>query len=333
MKPKVAILIPEPMASKTLSEKDKKRLAKFAQIKAGNFSTAKPEIIKGLIVGADGCITGWGSCKLTEDILEAAPRLKIIVHAAGSVKGIVSEMVWERKIKVTSAASAIAVGVAEHTLGLMLSALKRDYWFNEIIHQGGWRDEGEVKRVKELYGITIGVVGASHVGRHFIKLLQNFEVEILLYDPFISKEEAQKIGTTKVEKLEDLISRVDVLSIHAPSLPKTHHMLNRDNLRLMKDGALLINTARGALIDEEALSDELKSGRLTACLDVTDPEPPATDNPLRRLSNVVFTPHIAGAVANNIFRQGSLAVTELERFFSGKSLLYPVTRQDISRIA
>lgn len=333
MKPKIAVLIPEPMASKTLSEKDKERLAKFARIKARNFSTAEPEIIRGLMAGADGCITGWGSCKLTEDILDAAPRLKIIVHAAGSVKGIVSEMVWERKIKVTSAASAIAVGVAEHTLGLMLSAMKRDYWFNEIIHRGGWRDEGEVKRVKELYGITIGVVGASHVGRHFIKLLQSFEVEILLYDPFISKGEAQKIGTTKVEKLEDLIPRVDVLSLHAPSLPETHHMLNRDNLRLLKDGALLINTARGSLIDEAALFDELKSGRITACLDVTDPEPPDSDNPIRKLPNVIFTPHIAGAVANNIFRQGKLAVIELEHFFSGKPLLYPVTREYLFRIA
>jgi len=330
---KIAILVPEPMADKILSEKEKERLAHFAQIKSKIFSKAEPEIIKNLIAGVDGCITGWGSCRLTKDILDAAPHLKIIVHAAGSVKPIVSDAVWEKGIKVTSAAVSIAIGVAEHTLGLMLSAMKKNYWLNESIHQGGWKDETELAKVKEIYDITIGVVGAGHVGRYFIKLLQNFEVKILLYDPFISKKEAEKLGATKAGKLEDLISQVDILSLHAPNLSETRHIINKANLKLLKDGAILINTARGALIDERALYNELKSGRITACLDVTDPDPPTADNPLRKLPNVIFTPHIAGAVANNIFRQGKLAVTELERFFSGKPLLYPVNREDLSRIA
>lgn len=333
MKPTIAVLIPEPTVSKTLSEKERKKLKSFSYVKTESFSEAKPEIIRALIAGADGCITGWGSCTLTETILDAAPGLKIIAHAAGSVKPIVSDAVWQRGITVTSAAAAIAVGVAEHTLGLMLSAMKRTYWFNEIVHQGKWKDRGEMEKVKELYGITIGVVGAGHVGRHFIRLLQNFDVEILLYDPFVSQEEAKKLGVVRVEKLEDLMASVDILSLHAPDLPETRHIINRHNLKLLKNNALLINTARGSLIDENALYEELKTGRITACLDVTDPEPPAADNPLKGLTNVVFTPHIAGAVANNIFRQGKLAVTELKHFFSGKPLLYPVTREQLSRIA
>jgi len=333
MKPKIAILIVESMAGKILEIKERKRLANFAEIKEEPFSEITPETAKKLIAGADGCITSWGTCRLTEDILNAAPNLRIVAHAAGSVKPIVSEEVWRRRIKVISAAPAIGIGVAEHTLGLMLSALKRSYWFNEIAHKGGWRDEAELKKVRELYGITIGVVGAGYVGRHFIKLLKNFEVNILLYDPFINSEKARRLGVRKIEKLTDLISQVDVLSLHAPDIPQTRHMLNKDNLKLLKDGALIINTARGALIDEKALFEELKTGRITACLDVTDPEPPAVENPLRQLPNVIFTPHIAGAVANNLFRLGKLVVTELERFFSGRPLRYSINKKDLSRIA
>ena len=333
MKPRVGILIPGPMYKRIFLERELERLSGFATIKTGEFSEIKTETAERVIAGADGCITSWGTCQLTKKILAAAPNLKIIVHAAGSVKPIVSETVWQKGIKVTSAAAAIAIGVAEHTLGLMLSAMKRNYWFNEIAHKGGWNEESEYRKVKEIFNITIGVVGFGHVGRHFVKLLRNFEVKILLYDPLISYEEARKSGAEKIEKIDDLMSCVDILSLHAPNLPETHHMINRQNLRLLKDGAILINTARGALINEQDLIKELKTGRITACLDVTDPEPPAPGNYLRRLPNVILTPHIAGTVANNMFRLGKLAVTELERFFSGRKLLYPVTKKDLARIA
>jgi phosphoglycerate dehydrogenase-like enzyme len=332
-KPKVAILVPDVWVNKVICPKDRERMEKIFDLQARDFQSGDIPAQKELLAGADACISGWGTNQLTEDTLDAAPHLKIIAHAAGSVKPIISDAVWDRSIAVTSSAPAIAIGVAEHTLGLMLSAMKRSYWFNTIAHNGGWRDEGQLGRIVEMFGITIGVAGAGYVGRHLIKLLHNFDVDILLYDPFVSDEDAGRLGVTKAETMEDLMSRADILSLNAPSLPSTHHMVNAGNLKLLKDGALLINTARGTLIDEVALYEELKTGRITACLDVTDPEPPAVDNPLRGLENVVLTPHIAGAAANNLFRLGNLAMREVELFFAGKSALYPVTKEDLSRIA
>jgi phosphoglycerate dehydrogenase-like enzyme len=129
-----------------------------------------------------------------------------------------------------------------------------------------------------------------------------------------------------------MLRQADVVSLHAPAKPETHHLLDADRLALMKDNALLINTARGTLIDESALVAELQKGRFFAFLDVTDPEPPAADSPLRRLDNVVVTPHLAGCI-EDCTRMGEMAVEELRRYFAGEPPLYQVTRDMLARIA
>jgi len=177
----------------------------------------------------------------------------------------------------------------------------------------------------------VGIVGASHVGRHVIDLLRPFGARVLLYDPYISEKDAERLGVTKTE-LDDLLRQADVVSLHAPAKPETHHMLNAEGLGLIKDDALLINTARGTLIDEPALIAELRRGRFFAFLDVTDPEPPAADSPLRHLDNVVVMPHLAGCI-ENCGRMGEMAVEELRRYFSGESPLYEVTAGMLARIA
>ena len=139
------------------------------------------------------------------------------------------------------------------------------------------------------------------------------------------------MGVEKVS-LEELLRRADVVSLHAPAKPETVHMLNQERLALMKDEALLINTARGALIDEPALIRELEKGRFFAFLDVTDPEPPAADSPLRRLENVVVTPHSAGCI-EDCSRMGEMAVEELRRYFAGEPAVYQITRDMLHRVA
>ena len=145
----------------------------------------------------------------------------------------------------------------------------------------------------------------------------------MAYDPYLSEEEASALGVSKVS-LENLMSCSDIVSLHAPATEETKHMINKTNLRLMKDGAIFINTARGSIVNEQDLIKELETGRITACLDVTDPEPPDINSPLRKLPNVVLTPHIAGAIANNRLRNGRYAIDELERFFRGEKILYEV---------
>jgi phosphoglycerate dehydrogenase-like enzyme len=283
-----------------------------------------------LIEGADIAITSWGCLPLTEEILVRAPQLKAVLHAAGSVKGIVTPELWRRGIRVSSGAEAIAKGVGESALGLTICSLK-DFWrLSRHTQAGGW-DEN-LHRVKELHEITIGVIGAGRTGKHYIRLLQNFDVEVLVYDPFISESDARKLGAAKSD-LDALLARSDVVSIHAPSLPETRHMINRERLALMNDDCILINTARGSIIDEEALAEELGKGRLFACLDVTEPEPPAPDHPFRTLPNVILTPHIAGATNNGLHRLGRYVADELQAFLEGRLMDGEVNEEQLRILA
>jgi len=283
-----------------------------------------------LLPPADACVTSWDVAQLDADVMAAAPRLKAMAHMGSSVKRFVSDAVWARDVSVTSAGLALAVDVAETTLGLMIVGMKRVWPLAQHVREGGWR-ETPWWPARELFGKEVGIIGASNVGRHVIELLQAFAVHVLVTDPYLSAAEAALLGAQKVE-LDALLRRSDIVSLHAPAKPETHHLLDAERLALMKDNALLINTARGSLIDEPALVAELSRGRFFAFLDVTDPEPPAADSPLRRLDNVVVLPHIAGCI-ENCGRMGELAVEELRRFFAGEPTLYPVRPEMFSRIS
>ncbi|MGD8518983.1 MAG: hydroxyacid dehydrogenase, partial [Anaerolineae bacterium] len=237
---------------------------------------------------------------------------------------------WQRGVRVTTAAPALARDVAVTTLGLMIVGLKRIWPLGQHVRAGGWRTSPYWPS-RELYAKKVGIIGASHVGRHVIELLRPFGAQVLLYDPYVSEEAAAELGVAKVE-LDDLLRQADVVSLHAPAKPETHHMLDAGRLALMKDDALLINTARGSLIDEVALIAELRRGRFFAFLDVTDPEPPAADSPLRHLDNVVVTPHLAGCI-EDCGRLSEMAVEELRRHFAGEPPLYEVTAEMLARIA
>lgn len=283
-----------------------------------------------LLPQADACITSWDVAQLDADVMAAAPRLKAMAHMGSSVKRFVSPALWARGVQVTSAGLALAVDVAETTLGLMIVGMKRVWPLAQHVRAGGWR-ETPWWPARELFGKQVGIIGASNVGRHVIKLLQSFAVRVLVYDPFLEAEAAAKLGAEKVT-LEELVQRSDVVSLHAPAKPDTYHMLDATHFALMKDNALLINTARGSLIDEAALIRELEKGRFFAFLDVTDPEPPALDSPLRRLENVVVMPHIAGCI-ENCGRMGELAAEELRRYFTGEPALYPIRPEMLDRIS
>ena len=156
---------------------------------------------------------------------------------------------------------------------------------------------------------------------------------MLLYDPFVSDERAAALGCKKAS-LEELLRASDIVSIHAPSIPETYHMFNEETIGMMKDDAVLINTARGSLIDEQALYAHMKAGKLKyACLDVTDPEPPAADNPLRTLPNCIMTPHLAGLANNGLKRIGAFVCDEIERFLKGEKLVAEVTEDMLARMA
>lgn len=294
---------------------------------------ASKEDLLSLLAEADVCITSWGVARIDADVVAAAPRLGHMAHMGGSVKRFVSDAVWERGIRVTSASVALARDVAETTLGLMIVGRKRIWPLGDHVRDGGWRDSPVWDRwdARELHRSTVGLIGVGNVGRHVIELLAPFSVTILVADPYLSDDDAERLGVERVEPAE-LMERSDVVSIHAPANDQTRRMIGADLLGRLSDGAVLINTARGSIIDESALVDELTTGRIFAFLDVTDPEPPAPDSPLRRMENVVVTPHIAGCI-DNCHRMGELAVEEVRRYLSGQPAINEVRPEMLDRIA
>ena len=330
-RPTIAVTIGQAHYQRMMSQAAWDALAAFADVihHPGQEPATKEDLLA-LLPSADGCLTSWGVACLDADVITAAPRLQIMAHMGSSVTRFVSDSLWQRGVRVTTAAPALARDVAVTTLGLMLVGLKRIWPLGQHVRAGGWR-ESPYWPSRELYGKTVGIVGASHVGRHVIELLRPFGVRVLLYDPYVSPESAADLGVSKAG-LDNLLRQSDVVSLHAPAKPETYHLLDAGRLALMKDEALIINTARGTLMDEAALIAELSRGRFFAFLDVTDPEPPAADSPLRFLDNVVVTPHLAGCI-EDCGRMGEMAVEELRRHFSAEPPLYEVTAEMLSYIA
>ncbi|MEU3617955.1 hydroxyacid dehydrogenase [Streptomyces sp. NPDC006872] len=283
------------------------------------------------LAGAEILITGWGCPPLDETALAASPKLKTVLHTAGSIRGLVTDACWERGVQVSSAAEPNALPVAEYTLAAILFTGKDAFGLRERYRTEPIRG---VMALPELgnNGRRVGVIGASRIGRRLLDLLRPFDLAVTLYDPYVTAAEASELGATLLP-LDELLRDSDVVTMHAPDLPSTYRMLDRRRLALIPDGGVLINTARGTLVDPEALTEELVSGRLRAVLDVTEPEPLPTDSPLHQLPNVFLTPHISGSGGNELRRLGQGVVDEAVRITKGLPLAHPVRRTDLDRIA
>ncbi|MBW3625501.1 MAG: hydroxyacid dehydrogenase [Armatimonadetes bacterium] len=320
--PKIAVLIQPSLRHDLFPEESLEKLRRMGDVVMFE-EDRRPtgEDAKVLLKDAEICVGSWGLPKMDADVIGAAPDLKLIVYAAGSVKAFQTDAVWERGIRVTSGMPAIAVGVAEFTVGLM--ALGRRDAFRRDAAMHGWIEPSRAP-VRELWNSTVGIVSLGMVGRTVIEYLRPFKVKrILAYDPFVSADAVAALGAEKTE-MDELLRESDIVSLHAPNLPETRHMIGAEQLQRMKDDALFINTARGAVVKEDDLIEELRKGRLYACLDVTDPEPPLPDSPLRSLPNVFLTPHIAGPRTQ---RLGILAVEEVERYLQGQPPVCEISRE------
>ncbi len=327
---KIVLLMDPGTRAMVINDKTIRRMERIGEVFLNEGST-EPGHVKELLRGATIAVTSWGNRPLDEELLSVCPDLKFLMHAAGSVKPVVSDALWARGIRVSSSAPMLSMGVSETALGFTIAASKNFFALNDNLHRGGWAEGKE--NIRELYDLTVGVIGGGWAGRHYIELLKPFQVDILLYDPFIDEVKAAAMGARKAE-LDEVLTQADILSIHAPSIPETHHMINRETLSKIKKDAVLINTARGSIVDEEALYEHMKAGNLKyACLDVFDPEPPAADHPLRSLPNVIMTPHLAGLANNGLKKVGQHACDEIERFLQGMPLLAEVTKDMLARMA
>ena len=298
---------------------------------AFNESSPDKENVKKVIKGADIAVTSWGNTAIDGEILSCCPDLRFVAHAAGSVKPVVSDELWEKGVRVLSSACPLGEGVAETALGFTISASKNFYALNRSVKSGGWAQGKE--NIRELFDLKIGVIGCGWAGKHYIKLLRAFYVDVFCYDPFVDAAAMRALGAEKCE-LEYLLKECDIISVHAPSIPSTYHMINRETLAMMKKDAVLINTARGTIIDEAALYEHMAAGNLKyACIDVFDPEPPSKDNPLLTLENVIVTPHLAGLANNGLKRIGAFVCEETAHFLDGKPVRGEVTREMLAKMA
>lgn len=327
-KPKVGLLVKTSLRERILSDVDLERLKSFADVEINpNDEDFTEEEAAGFLAGKDGAFSSWRVTNLTPGILEQAPELKIWAYGAGTVKGKICEEAWEKGIVVTSSAPAIADDVAELTMGFITIGLRRVIKYMREMRA----NEPALKPLsRSLFRRTVGVVSASQVGQRVMRLLKPYNIRLLIFDPFLSEERARDEFGGELADLETLARESDVVTIHAPKLPETFHMWNETHFKLMRDDAVFVNTSRGDNIDENALIDELQKGRLFAFLDVTSPEPPVAESPLRQLPNVVLTPHVAGQQS---YRIGGMVVEELRRCFAGEEQLFRVTRDMLDRIA
>ncbi|TWD82214.1 phosphoglycerate dehydrogenase-like enzyme [Kribbella amoyensis] len=284
-------------------------------------------IARARLAGAEVLVTSWGVPRLTADRLARAPHLRAVFHSAGSVRSLADdEHLWTRDLVVTSAADANAVPVAEYTLAAIIFAGKKAPFLaaDASTAYRGWshlRGYGDLSNFRR----TIGVVGFSRIGRRVVELLRTLDgPTVLVADPYADAGAVAAAGGELVE-LDALLPRVDVLSLHAPALPSTHHLIGTAELAQLPDHATVINTARGSLVDSVALAAECRAGRLFAILDVTDPEPLPAESPLWSAPNVMVTPHIAGSLGTEVHRLTDHTLDELTRWLAGEPLVSQVT--------
>lgn len=276
--------------------------------------------------------TGWGCPRIDATILAAAPRLRAIFFAGGSIRSWITEAVWDRHLAVVSAYSVNAIPVADYTIAAVLFSLKR-----------GWHYIGQQHRERRypapvipgpgIYRTTVGLISLGAVGRLVCDRLRPFDVEIIAYDPFVNAEQAAALGVRLVG-LQDVFKESDVVSLHAPLLATTMGMITGAHLSAMKPGATFINTSRGALVREAEMIELLRiRPDLTAVLDVLAEEPPAASNPLATLPNVFLTPHIAGSLGAECLRMGNFVLNQYRRWRRGEPMEGSLTRENSKNLA
>ncbi len=277
--------------------------------------------------------TGWGAPKLDENTLNYFPKLELVLYGAGSLKSCVTEVFWERNIPICSSWVANAVPVAEFSFAHIILGLKQFLRMPELMRKARTKKTPAHFDTCGAYGNTVALISLGQIGRMVAERLKTLDVKVLAYDPFCAAETAAELGVELVS-LKDAFSRAQVVSLHAPWLKETENLITGDLLNRIPPGGTFINTARGAVVNEQEMIEVLrKRPDLTAVLDVTYPEPPDSDSPLYDLTNVFLTPHIAGSINGECGRMGEYAVDECRRWISGEALKYQVSKAAFEKMA
>ena len=324
-RPSVLVLASDALFPHFFSAESQKTLDEVTEWRRSSVIEDSPGL-REEIANADVLMTTWHTPFLTAEMLGPRPRVKLIAHCGGEVKSRVAEQIFDY-VTITNAAEPMARGVAEMALALALTVVRRIPEYASEMREGVVRTNAEVSSGETLFGRKVGLVGFGRIGRAFAKLIAPFEVELFVSDPYANRDLIAQHGGSLVD-LDDLVRMCSVIVLAAALTPETKNLFDKRRLSQMSDGTYLINVARGGLVDTEALLSELRTGRLTAALDVTDPlEPLPVDHELRKLTNVILTPHIAAGGIEMRREIGAVAVDEVVRFAKGQPPINRVTKE------
>lgn len=276
----------------------------------------------------DAIITGWGTHQITEKVIERLPKLKFIGHTAGSVSHLVTDDFFKHSIMLTNANEVLSSAVAEYCMMMTLVGFWEMIDIVNTVKEGNWRSNEDI--VDGIGGKTIGIIGYGSISKEYIRLLATYDVKILVYSSHCSEITALEEGF-QLADLEQVLG-CDLVSLHSILNEHTYNMLGAKELSKIKDGAILINTARAGLIQEQALWNELQTGRFRAILDVFHQEPLQADNPLRNMKNVIITPHAAGTNRYWRSQQAKEVIRDMELYFTGGLPNNPIDLKQYKRM-
>ncbi|MDA0710795.1 MAG: hydroxyacid dehydrogenase [bacterium] len=326
-KPKIYISLPE--QDDNLLPKDRGHLRSFAEV-LQHPGKEKPTDAEKLEAcrQVDAVIVGRSGGGLTREIIDSALRLKAVGVIGGAVGQTQPDYLLDKGITLINTGWAMSPAVAETTLAMMLNGL-RD--FPHMIAQMKERGWGKARGALDLTAKSVGLIGFGMIAKRVAELLQPFDVCLRVYDPYTDAATIERYGGRRVD-LDDLLSNSLVVSIHAGLTAETTGMIGSRELALLPDRALLVNTARAGVVDEEALVSALRTGRIRAALNVFWKEPLPADHPLRELDNVILTPHGGGLTLDTMRRHSESVVADLERFLKGEAPQNAVTRDMLGRM-
>ena len=283
--------------------------------------------LKELLQDADICVTGWGCPRIEKDMVRDAKQLKLIAHDAGTVSPYIAPEIYDMGIRVCTGNRMFAESVAESVIAYALASLRKIPKYNADLHGDVlWREDQFHN--SGLLEKKVGIISFGMIAQELVKLLRPFRCKILVESDFVTQEKLDeyKMDIRKAT-MEEIFQTCDIVSIHSTLIPENYHSINRRLLSSMKEGALLVNTARGAIIDEAALAEVLAEGKISAALDVFEKEPLPMESPLRKLSNVLLIPHMGGPTIDRRMAVTRYVIDDIEHFLKGEKLLGEVDKR------
>jgi len=275
------------------------------------------EEIKKKIIECDGI--SIRTAKLPAEVIRGAKNLKIISRHGVGYDNIDLESAKEKNITISITATANAVAVAEHVMFMLLNISKRKDMYDKTVKSGRFNDRNKLPKTIELWNKNILIMGFGRIGKSLIKRCIGFEMNVYVYDPFVSKEEIESLGGKKIEDLKEGVKKMDALTLHMPLNEKTKNIINYDVLKNMKKNCIIINASRGGIINESDLNKSLNENKIFgAGLDVFDTEPPDNDNPLLKNDKTFLSPHTAAFTEECMVRMGKETIQNIIDFFDKK---------------